>query len=99
MGQHRDPVRTEASRRHRIKLLVCRAAGAVPGAAAGAAIAFGAGLSVLLTAVLGGVGAALGAVAAIGDGHGTRPVAGRQLSPPVVAAPGDTPPDGLRLSR
>lgn len=99
MGQRRDSVRTDAARRHRIKLLVCRAAGAVPGAAAGVAIAFGAGLSLLPTAVLGGVGAALGAVAAIGDGPRARPVAGRQLSPPVVAAPGDTPPDGLRLPR
>lgn len=99
MGQRRDPVRTEASRRHRIKLLVCRAAGAVPGAAAGVAIAFGAGLSLLPTAVLGGVGAALGAVAAIGDGHGARPVARRPLPPPVATAPGDTPPDGLRLPR
>lgn len=76
------------SPRHRqLQLVVARSAGAVPGALAGAAVALGAGLPVAATALLGTVGAVLGAIAAApvartSPGPGVTPVADGEPTPP-----------------
>jgi hypothetical protein len=84
--------RRTTPRHRRLQLLVGRTAGAVPGALAGGAVALGAGLSVLATALLGTVGAVLGAIAAAPDARrAPRPT----VTPLVDGDP--TPPHGISV--
>jgi hypothetical protein len=88
----RERERRDTPRHLRLQLLVGRTAGAVPGALAGGAVALGAQLSLTSTALLGLVGAVLGAIAAAPD---ASTMSGPASTPGTDGEP--TPPQGVSV--